>query len=197
MATKKPAKKAAKKNKPARKAAAGMRKPAKKSVGGGAGGSGGGGTGFQKNPFPVATGKGASAAQIGADLVALFNAGKLREIEDKWWAPSITSVEGVGVNLGWAGRKAVEAKNKGWTEQHTMHGGSAEGPYLGSSGFAVKFTMEVGEKATGKRTLMEEIGVYSIKDGKIVREEFMYGRSTPIETPAGVEASDGQRLAEG
>ena len=93
----KPASKASKK--PAAKAAA---KPAKKSGGGGGGSK-------------VSTGSGPNPAQIGADVVALFNRAKFREIEEKWWAPTIESVEGFGVNMSWRGRAAVEAKNAGWT----------------------------------------------------------------------------------
>jgi hypothetical protein len=33
--------------------------------------------------------------------------------------------------------------------------------------------MDVETKSTGAREWMEEIGVYTVKDGKIVREEFM------------------------
>ena len=125
-------------------------------------------------PKPVKTGRGASPAEIGADLVAMFNRGELKEIERKHWSPRITSVEGVGVALAWEGKRAVDAKNAGWTAANTVHAASAEGPYAGASGFAVKFSMDVEEKATGKRTQMQEIGVYTVQNGKIVREEFMY-----------------------
>ena len=40
--------------------------------------------------------------------------------------------------------------------------------------FAVHFTFEVTPKATGKRTTLEEVGVYTVKDDKITREQFFY-----------------------
>lgn len=129
-------------------------------------------------PKAISTGKGATPAEVGADVVAMFNLGQLHEIEDKWWSPKVTSIEGVGVALAWEGRKAVEAKNKGWMEAHTLRSARAEGPFVGATGFAIKFQMEVEEKASGKRTAMEEVGVYEVKNGKIVREEFMYGTMT-------------------
>ena len=64
--------------------------------------------------------------------------------------------------------------------EHTLHGASAEGPYIGATGFAVKFRVDVTENASGKRLLMEEVGVYTVENGKIVREEFMYGKTTPV-----------------
>lgn len=127
-------------------------------------------------PIAVDTGKGASAAEIGTQLVAMFNQGQFTEIEDKFWnKKEIASIEGVGVGMAWIGVKAVRAKNDAWMADHEIHGGSAEGPYVGSTGFAVRFKMDVTTKSTGERMVMDEIGVYTIEDGKIVCEEFMYG----------------------
>lgn len=127
-------------------------------------------------PIAVDTGRGMSAAEIGTQLVAMFNQGQFTEIEDKFWnKKEIASIEGVGVGMAWIGVKAVRAKNEAWMEDHVIHGGSAEGPYVGSTGFAVRFKMDVETKSTGERNIMDEIGVYSVEDGKIVCEEFMYG----------------------
>lgn len=143
------------------------RKAASRAGGGAAGGM-----------FKVSTGPGPGPAEIGADLVSLFNRGKFDEVERKYWSPKIESIEGAGVNLGWRGLAAVQAKNAEWYASHTFNGASAEGPYVGSSGFAVKFRMDITEKAGGRRFVMEEIGVYTVHNGRIVREEFMYGGKT-------------------
>ena len=124
-------------------------------------------------PKAVSTGKGASAMELGAALVQRFNAGNMEMTGD--WSPKIESIEGLGVSQVWAGRKAVDAKNAWWSSGHTVHAASAEGPYVGATGFAVKFAMDVEVKETGKRQPMTEVGVYTVKNGKIVREEFMYG----------------------
>lgn len=124
-------------------------------------------------PRDVATGAGASAREIGSSLVEMFNRGQLREVEEMWWSPRITSIEGMG--QAWDGRAAVEGKNAWWAQTNRMVSGSAEGPYVGATGFSVKFHLEVEDKNTGQRTIMDEIGVYTVKDGKIVQEEFMYG----------------------
>jgi hypothetical protein len=129
-------------------------------------------------PVPVKTGPGPTPVQIGQDLVAMFNQGQLAEIEDKWWSPKIISCEG-GPNMEWRGRKAVHAKNAWWLQDHAVHGATAEGPYVGATGFAVKFRMEVETKSTGQRQVMEEIGVYTVKNGKIIREEFMGSTAKP------------------
>jgi hypothetical protein len=172
---KKGAKSAAKPaGKPAKKVAkAAAKKPAAKSAGGSGAGVGGGAPG----PFEVKTGSGASAMEIGQDLVAMFNRGEFKQIEDKYWSPGIESIEGLGVNMGWRGRKAAEEKGAAWMAEHTIHGATAEGPFVGSTGFTVRFKMDVETKADGKRSMMDEVGVYTVRDGKIVREEFMYSLS--------------------
>lgn len=124
--------------------------------------------------FRVATGRGPSPAELGTQLVAAFNQGEGDAWIKRVWAPGIESIEGLGVGMGWRGLRAVEAKNAQWVDAHVLHGGSAEGPYVGSTGFAVRFRIDVEDKATGRRQIMEEIGVYAVRNGRIVREEFMY-----------------------
>ena len=134
-------------------------------------------------PRPINTGPGRSVAEVGAQLMAACNRGDY-ELNDKLWSSEIVSIEGVGVGLAWHGRKAVDAKNAGWNEGHTIHGVSAEGPFVGSTGFTVRFRMDVEDKSTRKRVLMHEVGVYTVKNGKIVQEEFMYGPTEPVKVPA-------------
>ena len=121
----------------------------------------------------IKTGKGPGPREVGEKLVALANAGKFREVEEQLWSPNIVSIEGFG--QAFHGRKAVEAKNRGWYEQNEVAGFAAEGPFVGATGFAIKMKIQVREKATGKITDMNEIGVYTVLNGKIVQEEFMYG----------------------
>ncbi len=127
-------------------------------------------------PVPISTGKGDSAMDIGANLVRMFNAGewKTGAIEKKYWSPKIVSIEGIGTAMGWHGVKAARAKCDEWVKDNVIHLCSAEGPYVGATGFSVKYTMDVETKSTGKRQTMIEIGVYSVLKGKIVQEEFMY-----------------------
>jgi hypothetical protein len=134
-------------------------------------------------PVAVKSGRGAPPAEVGADLVSMFNRGQLGEIEDKWWSRDVVSCEG-GMGMEWRGMKAVHAKNAWWGQDHAVRGASAEGPYVGATGFSVKFRIEVETKSTGAVETMEEVGVYTVRDGKIVREEFMglcaAGASGPV-----------------
>jgi hypothetical protein len=133
---------------------------------------------YPGSPKRVTTGTGPSAEDLGKQLVADFNKGRY-EINTRLWSPKLVCIEGGG--MAWHGIKNVEAKNKFWSAANLVHGAAAEGPYVGSTGFAVKFKMDVEDKTTGRRTIMEEVGVYTVKNGKIVQEEFMYGSMLPVE----------------
>jgi ketosteroid isomerase-like protein len=90
-------------------------------------------------------------------------------------APDIVSIEAMdGPMARIEGRAAVEKKGEWWYANHTVHSVTTEGPYVNGTQFAVRFAMDVTEKATGKRTQMQEVGVYTVKNGKIIEERFYY-----------------------
>jgi hypothetical protein len=119
----------------------------------------------------LTTGKGASAAEIGASLVQLFNQGKSEEVERLWHHKKIESIEGDGTVF--LGAKGISEKNAWWFGAYEMHAAQAEGPFVGATGFTVHFSMEISPRAGGPRMTMREVGVYTVEKGKIVREEFM------------------------
>jgi hypothetical protein len=125
-------------------------------------------------PVPVTTGRGATPLEVARDFVELCRAGKLAEVEDKWLAPAIVSVEGLGASVAWSGKKAVLAKYRAWEADHEIHDFQVEGPWVGATGFAVRMAIDVEQKSTAQRSRFEEIAVYTVQNGKIVREEFMF-----------------------
>ncbi len=133
------------------------------------------GTAGRGTVSPVSTGRGPSAAEVGRDFVALFNARTSDyEIWDKLFSPDFVSVEGHGVSMAFHGRDAVQAKCDQWLEMSTVHGCACEGPFAGATCFAVKFRIDKTDKTTGRRAVDEEIAVYAVQDGRVVREEFCY-----------------------
>lgn len=106
-------------------------------------------------------------------FVEMCNAGKNFEVMETMYAPDIVSVEGDGKET--AGKEAVIKKSADWVADKVFNGEKVLGPYFnGKSEFAVHFTLDVTVKATGKRTQMQEVGVYTVEGGKIVREVFYY-----------------------
>ncbi|WP_295316243.1 nuclear transport factor 2 family protein [Roseobacter sp.] len=70
-------------------------------------------------------------------------------------------------------REAIKAKREDWLAEHEIHRLDADGPYVHPPNrFAVRFDVDATQKATGRRMNLREIAVYSVEDGRIVREEF-------------------------
>jgi hypothetical protein len=55
-----------------------------------------------------------------------------------------------------------------------VHKAEIFGPYPHDDRFAVRFVFELTFKPTGERRTMDEIGLFTVVDGKIAREEFFY-----------------------
>ncbi len=118
-----------------------------------------------------------SVMEIGKELVALCREGKNLEAIEKFYSPDIESVEAMampGMGQTQRGIEAIKGKTKWWHENHEVHGGEVSGPFPHGDRFIVIFKMEVTPKQTGKRMTMEEVGLYSVENGKIVKEEFFY-----------------------
>ena len=110
---------------------------------------------------------------VASRFVELCNQGKNFDVMRTMYAPDIVSVEGDGTET--AGQTPVIQKSERWGSANTIHGEKVRGPYFNGPGqFAVHFTFEVTPKSTGKRTTIEEVGVYTVKGDKITREQFFY-----------------------
>lgn len=120
------------------------------------------------------------ALEIGKKLVELCNQGKNLEAIETLYGPDIVSIEVRGdekMPARMEGLAAIKGKNQWWLENHTIHGGQAKGPWPHGDRFIVYFNHEVTAKAgpmAGKRMTLEEAGLYTVKNGKIVQEEFFY-----------------------
>ena len=112
---------------------------------------------------------------LAEDFVALYNAGKHEDIAQKYWADDVVSIENMeGPMARLEGKPAVQGKSDWWFGAHEVHSTAAEGPFLNGDQFGVRFTMDVTFKETGERTKSSELGLYTVRDGKIVEERFYY-----------------------
>lgn len=71
------------------------------------------------------------------------------------------------------GRGAIKAKREDWVAAHEIHYLDADGPYVHPPNkFGVRFEVKVTQKATGRQMTLREVAIYTVEEGKIVREEF-------------------------
>ncbi len=112
---------------------------------------------------------------IADELVAHVKAGQPEApLWDKHFCPDCVSVEGDGTAA--EGRAAMDAKCEWFYNAMTMHSLEVMGPFYGATGFSVHYKIDMEAKdGSMPRSVMHEVGVYTVKDGKVVREEFMSG----------------------
>ncbi len=105
----------------------------------------------------------------------LLKSGDHQEAARRFNAPDIVSLEAMeGPMARVEGAAAVKAKSDWWYGAHEVHSATTEGPYVNGDQFAVRFSLDVTQKENGQRIQMQEIGLYTMRDGKVVEEKFFY-----------------------
>jgi ketosteroid isomerase-like protein len=106
----------------------------------------------------------------------LAQTGQWDQIQDELFADNAVSIEpshSPGLKSA-EGIEAIKQKSKQFGEMvEEMHGGYSNAPQVAGTHFAVAMGMDVTMKGMG-RMKMDEIAVYEVKDGKIVKEQFFY-----------------------
>ncbi|UUZ76417.1 nuclear transport factor 2 family protein [Polaromonas sp. P1(28)-13] len=118
-----------------------------------------------------------STLDIANKLVDLCRQGKNEEALSTLYAEDAMSVEAVampGAPQEAKGLAAIRAKGEWWFTNHEIHSASVTGPWPHGNRFIVGFQYDVTNKPSGRRMRMDEAGLYTIENGKIVREEFFY-----------------------
>ncbi|MDW3197292.1 MAG: nuclear transport factor 2 family protein [Cytophagales bacterium] len=120
-----------------------------------------------------------STQEIANRLVALCREGKFEQAIQELYAPEIVSVEPVGAPVERVqGFEALAEKAKAFGEMIAeTHGSSVSDPIVADNFFSCSMTMDVTFK-DGPRVNMEEICLYQVKDGKVIKEEFFF---TPMQ----------------
>jgi len=118
-----------------------------------------------------------TALDVGKKLVDLCRKGKNDEAIEQFYAKDIVSIEAgapPGMDKKTEGKEKVKAKSKWWAENHEVHSAEIVGPFPNDDKFTTLYKIDVTFKPEKKRFKMEEICLYTVKNGQIVREEFFY-----------------------
>ena len=114
--------------------------------------------------------------EVAAKLVDLCRKGEWMNAIDTLYASDIVSVEAhemENMPAEMRGIDQVRGKTKWWEESMEVHSAKVSGPFVARDTFVVQFDVDVTEKASKKRSQMSEVGIYTVKDGKVAREEFL------------------------
>ncbi|MEO1658629.1 MAG: nuclear transport factor 2 family protein [Pseudomonadota bacterium] len=125
----------------------------------------------------------ATVEKIAEGLVANCRVGKDRDNIDAFYAEDAVSIEAMaqpGDDREKKGRAAIHAKHDWWEGAMESLDGLVDGPFYDGSGrFSVIFRFRVKEKESGNIIDMQEVALYTVEGGKIVREEFFYDLTPP------------------
>jgi hypothetical protein len=119
-----------------------------------------------------------SVETVALRFMELCGQGKHFEVMRTMYAPEMVSVEGDGRET--VGKERVIRKSEVFQDGHVLHGQDLRGaffcgdPAANAGRFAVYSALQYSPKAGGERRTQEEVGLYTVKDGQITREEFFY-----------------------
>lgn len=119
-----------------------------------------------------------TTAEVATQFSSLCRKGQFVEAIETLYADDMVSVEAAdyqGTGRELRGKDAVKRKNIAWFEDNDVHSVSVTGPFASPERFAVLFSFDWTQKASGNRVQLHEVAVYTVDGGKIVREEFLYG----------------------
>jgi hypothetical protein len=118
--------------------------------------------------------------QIATGIATLCRQGRFLDAVERYYSPSIVSIEAVDFGLGreQRGIEAIRHKHAFWEQHNETHSVSVRGPYLGTgpaaNQFALHFLFDITRKATAVRGPLSEVALYTVVNGKIAHEEFFY-----------------------
>lgn len=114
--------------------------------------------------------------EVAQKVVELVRKQAWHEAFDTLYDKNIVSVEASGMggeSPEKRGFDQVRGKIDWWVNAMEVHSFKANGPFVAHDRFVVQYDADVTEKNSKKRFQLSEVGVYTVKNGKIVREEFL------------------------
>ena len=115
--------------------------------------------------------------EIGQKYVALVREGRREECLSTLFSPDAVSVEAAalpGRERTVRGLDALRAKSRFFLDNNEVHTLEVFGPYPHDDRFVVRFVLDATLKSSGQRRSVDEVGLFTVADGKITREEFFY-----------------------
>jgi ketosteroid isomerase-like protein len=114
--------------------------------------------------------------EVATKLVEFCRKGEWMKAIDELYAKDIVSVEPRAMEnmpAEMRGIDQVRGKTEWWEKNMEVHSAKVSGPFVARDTFVVQFDVDVTDKASKKRMQMSEVGIYTVKDGKVSREEFL------------------------
>ena len=117
-----------------------------------------------------------TTTEVAQKVVELVRKQAWYEALDTLYDKDIVSVEAYAGPSGSTETRGADGGRKKidwWVTAMQIHKFDASDPFVGHDRFVVQYDADVTEKQSKERRQLSEVGVYTVKNGKIVREEFL------------------------
>jgi ketosteroid isomerase-like protein len=117
-----------------------------------------------------------STEEVAKKLVEYCRKSEWMKAIDDLYAKDIVSVEAQAMEnmpAEMRGIDQVRGKTEWWEKNMEVHSAKVTGPFVARDTFVVQFDVDVTDKGSKKRMQMSEAGIYTVKNGKVAREEFL------------------------
>jgi hypothetical protein len=114
--------------------------------------------------------------EVAKKVVELVRKQAWYEALDDLYDNDVVSVEAFsmsGQSPETRGKEGVRGKIDWWVNAMEVHSFDASEPFVAHDRFVVQYDADVTDKQSKQRRQMSEVGIYTVKNGKIVREEFL------------------------
>jgi len=114
--------------------------------------------------------------EVAKKVVELTRKQAFKEAIDTLYDRDIVSVEARtmdGSSPETRGIESVRGKTEWFEQNMQVHSFKSSEPYVAHDRFVVQYDADVTDKNSKTRMPLSEVGVYTVKNSKIVREEFL------------------------
>ncbi len=120
-----------------------------------------------------------STREIADKLVGYCRSNDTQTGLNELYDPNAVSVEAMPMpgqeSAETNGVEGIRGKHVWWETTFEVHSANVDGPYMhGDDRFGVIFEIDATNRETNERNAMNELAIYHVAGGKIVREEFFY-----------------------
>ena len=117
-----------------------------------------------------------TTAEVANNLVSLCRQGNFEEAVSSLYSQDIVSIEPAHTPEPYhvEGLEVVKQKGAHFAASFQVHGVEISDALISGNHFSVRMAMDVTQQDNQQRYTMDEVCVYEVKDGKIVREQFFY-----------------------
>jgi hypothetical protein len=117
--------------------------------------------------------------EVANRYMELEKQGKWMDIQTELYSADVVCIEpehaaAMGMQTVTKGLDAVKAKGNAWNESiEAVHGNYCTEPVVGGNFFSVAMGMDITMKG-GHRMKLDEVAVFEVKEGKIIKEQFFF-----------------------